>query len=324
MSKQTYVGIDVSKDKLDVAVGSEGELWQVSNDESGHAELLGRLGEVKPALVVLEASGGYEAVVAGVLWNGGLSAAIVNPRQVRDFAKGMGKLAKTDAIDARVLALFGETVPIEVRAPLDAQARDLQAMVLRRRQLIEMLTMEKNRRALIASGRARKSLDKHIAWLEEAIRRAGSDIDQAVRQSPMWRETEDLLRSVKGIGPVTARTLLAELPELGKLNRKKIAALVGVAPFNRDSGVFKGKRMIQGGRSHVRTVLYMAALTAARCNPVIRPLYERLIARGKQKKVVLVACIRKLLTILTAIMRDQARFRPAAPHSSTGAAAATS
>jgi transposase len=311
---QTYVGIDVSKDKLDVAVGSEGELFQVTNDDDGHVELLKRLRDVKPALVVLEASGGYEAVAAGVLWNGGLSVAVVNPRQVRDFAKGMGKLAKTDAIDARVLALFGEKVPIEVRAPLDDQARELQAMVLRRRQLIEMLTMEKNRRALISTGRARKSLDKHIGWLEEAIRRAGSDIDQAVRQSPMWRETEDLFRSVKGIGGVTARTLLAELPELGKLNRKKIAALVGVAPFNRDSGVFKGKRTIQGGRAHIRTVLYMAALTAARCNPVIRPFYQRLIARGKEKKVALVACIRKLLTILTAMMRDRARFVPTTIH----------
>jgi transposase len=321
MSDSRYVGIDVSKAHLDVAVGSDGELWRVSNDESGHAQLLEKLREVKTALVVMEASGGYEAVAAGVLWNAGLGVAVVNPRQVRDFARGMGKLAKTDAIDARVLALFGEKVPIEVRAPLDAQARDLQAMVLRRRQLIEMLTMEKNRRALIPSGRARKSLDKHIEWLEEAIRRASSDIDQAVRQSPMWREAEDLLRTVKGVGAVTARTLLAELPELGRLNRKKIAALVGVAPFNRDSGMFKGKRMIQGGRSHVRTVLYMAAVTAARCNPVIRPLYERLIARGKEKKVALVACIRKLLTILTAMMRDQARFIPRLPLTAPGAAA---
>src|SRR4051812_10728320 len=213
---QTYVGIDVSKDKLDVAVGSGGELFQVTNDDDGHVELLKRLRDVKPALVVLEASGGYEAVAAGVLWNGGLSVAVVNPRQVRDFAKGMGKLAKTDAIDARVLALFGEKVPIEVRAPLDDQARELQAMVLRRRQLIEMLTMERNRRALISAGRPRKSLDKHIGWLEEAIRRAGSDIDQAVRQSPMWRETEDLFRSVKGIGGVTARTLSANVSETAR------------------------------------------------------------------------------------------------------------
>jgi transposase len=314
MVSQTCIGIDVSKDKLDVAVGSEGEVWQVTNNESGHAELLKRLGGVKPAIIVLEASGGYEAVVAGVLWDAGHPVAVVNPRQVRDFARGMGKLAKTDRIDARVLALFGETVPVQMRAPVDAEARELQTMVLRRRQLVEMLTMEKNRRGLVRTGRARKSLDRHIEWLEEAVRRASDDIDQAVRNSPMWREKEDLLRSVKGIGPVSARTLLAELPELGRLNRKKIAALVGVAPFNRDSGEFRGKRAIAGGRSQVRTVLYMAAVTAARCNPLIRPLYERLVARGKEKKVAIVACIRKLLTILTAMVRDQRRFSVRTPH----------
>lgn len=312
---QTYVGIDVAKDSLDVAVGSDGELWQVSNDAAGHSELVERLGGVKPALIVLEASGGYEAVVAGVLWDAGHPVAVVNPRQVRDFARGMGKLAKTDQIDARVLAMFGEKVPVEVRAPLDAEARELQTMVVRRRQLVEMLTMEKNRRGLVPTGRARKSLDKHIAWLEEAVRRASDDIDQAVRQSPIWREKEDLLRSVKGIGPVSARTILVELPELGRLNRKKIAALVGVAPFNRDSGRFKGMRSIAGGRSHVRTVLYMAAVTAARHNPLIRPLYQRLIAAGKKKKVAIVACIRKLLTILTAMVRDGAYFS-VAPHPS--------
>lgn len=313
MQNQRHVGIDVSKDRLDVAVGSEGELWQVSNDAAGHSALVERLSGVNPALIVLEASGGYEAVVAGVLWDGGFPVAVVNPRQVRDFARGMGKLAKTDRIDAQVLAMFGEKVPIEVRAPLDAEARELQTMVTRRRQLVEMLTMEQNRRRLVTAGRARKSLDKHIAWLEEAVRRASDDIDQAVRQSPLWREKEDLLRSFKGIGPVNARTLLVELPELGRLNRKQIAALVGVAPFNRDSGTLKGQRTIAGGRSQVRTVLYMAAVTAARCNPVIRPLYQRLIAAGKTKKVALVACIRKLLTILTAMVRDNAYFN-AAPH----------
>jgi transposase len=313
MQSQTFVGIDVSKDRLDIAIGSEGELWQVTNDSAGHSELVEKLSGVKPALIVLEASGGYEAVVAGVLWEAGHPVAVVNPRQVRDFARGQGKLAKTDQIDARMLAMFGEKVPIEVRAPLDPEARELQTLVLRRRQLIEMLTMEKNRRRLIPTGRARRNLDKHIAWLEEAIRRASDDIDQAVRQSPMWREKEDLFRSVKGIGPVNARTLVAELPELGRLNRKKIAALVGVAPFNRDSGKFKGKRAIAGGRSHVRTVLYMAAVTAARCNPLIRPLYQRLIAAGKPKKVAIVACIRKLLTILTAMVRDGVYFS-AAPH----------
>jgi transposase len=313
MQSQPFVGIDVSKEKLDIAFGSEGDLWQVTNDEPGHAALLKRVREVKPALVVMEASGGYEAVIAGVLWESGIQVAVVNPRQVRDFARGMGKLAKTDQIDARVLALFAEKVPVEVRPPPDADGRELQGMVLRRRQLIEMLTMEKNRRGLVSARRPRKSLDKHIAWLEEAIRRASDDIDQAVRKSPIWREQEDLLRSVGGIGPVSARTILAELPELGSLNRKKIAALVGVAPFNRDSGKHKGKRAIAGGRPHVRKVLYMAAVTAARCNPVIRPYYQRLIAAGKAKKLAFVACIRKLLTILTAMVRDKAYFS-ATPH----------
>lgn len=308
MSNETCIGIDVSKEKLDVAVGSSGEVWQVTNDEAGHRELRARLAEAGPRLVVLEASGGYEAIVAGTLWEAGFQAAVVNPRQVRDFARGMGKLAKTDQIDARVLALFGEKVPLEVRAPVDAEAKELRGMVLRRRQLVEMLTMEKNRRGLVAAGRARKSLDKHIGWLEEAVRRASDDIDQTVRKSPLWREQEDLLRSFKGIGPVNARTILVELPELGMLNRKKIAALVGVAPFNRDSGKFRGKRMIAGGRSHVRTVLYMAAVTAARWNPVIRALYQRLLAAGKAKKVALIACLRKILTILSAMMRDKARF----------------
>lgn len=308
MTDKVVVGIDVAKDKLDVAVGSGGAVWQVSNDEAGHKELVTKLGKSSPCLVIMEASGGYEARVAAVLWEAGIQVAVVSPKQVRDFIKGMGQKAKTDAIDARMLALFGETVPVEVRAPQDEEARHLQSLVLRRRQLIEMLTMEKNRRGLLPAGPARKSVDKHITWLEEAIRRAGTDIDQAIRESPLWCEKEDLLRSVKGIGKVSARTLVAELPELGRLNRKKIAALVGVAPFNQDSGVFQGQRRIAGGRAHVRTVLYMAALTAARCNPAIRPLYLRLLAQGKKKKVAIVACIRKLLTILTAMVRDGARF----------------
>jgi len=310
LSNEMCVGIDVSKERLDVAVGSSGEIWQVTNDEAGHGELRGRLAAIGPRLIVLEASGGYEAIVAGALWEAGFQVAVVNPRQVRDFARGMGKLAKTDRIDARVLALFGEKVPLEVRTPVDAEAKELQGMVLRRRQLVEMLTMEKNRRGLVPVGRARKSLDKHIVWLEEAVRRANDDIDQTVRKSPLWREQEDLLRSFKGIGPVSARTILVELPELGMLNRKKIAALVGVAPFNRDSGKFRGKRMIAGGRAHVRTVLYMATVTAARSNPVIRAMYQRLLAAGKAKKVALIACLRKLLSILSAMMRDNARFAP--------------
>lgn len=310
MENQACVGIDVSKEKLDVAMGSDGEVWQVANDESGHEVLRTRLIELGPRWVVMEASGGYEAVIAGVLWDAGLPVAVVNPRQVRDFAKGQGILAKTDRIDARVLAMFAEKVDLEVRAPVDDETKELQGMVLRRRQLVEMLTMEKNRRGLVVKGPARRSLDKHIAWLEEAVRRANDDIDQAVRKSPLWREQEDLLRSFKGIGPVSARTILVELPELGQLSRRKIAALVGVAPFNKDSGKFRGKRMIAGGRSHVRTALYMAAVTAARSNPAIRPYYLRLLAAGKSKKVALIACLRKLLTILTAMVRDNAPFRP--------------
>jgi transposase len=320
MDRKIVVGVDVAKHKLDVALGSEGKLCQVANDEAGYRELLVKLKGVGPDLVVMEASGGYEAMVAATLFEAGFQVAVVNPGQVREFIRGIGQKAKTDQIDARMIAKFGETAKIEPYVLLDEESRRIQALVLRRRQLIEMLTMETNRRGLLPSGPARKNLDKHIAWLEEAIRRAGTDIDQAIRESPLWREKENLLCSVKGIGKVSARTLIAELPELGLLNRKKIASLVGVAPFNCDSGTFKGQRRIQGGRAAVRTVLYMAALTAARTNPAIRPLYLRLVASGKKKKVALVACIRKLLTILTAVVRDGVRFRgPAAAKASLAA-----
>lgn len=314
MSGSLYVGIDVSKDLLDVALGSEGELLQFPNDEQGHGALVERLRGEIVTLALLEASGGYEAMVAAALWTAGLAVAVVNPRQVRDFARADGRLAKTDALDARLLARFGEKMQPEPRAPLDEAAKELQALVVRRRQLADMLAMEKGRRGQTRSAAARKSLEKHIAWLEEAVRRGNTDLDQAVRQSPLWRETEDLLRSVKGIGPVTARTLLAELPELGKLTHKQVAALVGVAPFNHDSGRFKGLRRIQGGRGDVRRTLYMATRTAVRCNPIIRAFYDRLIARGKLDKVALVACMRKLLTILTAMLRRGEAFRlPTAP-----------
>jgi transposase len=316
MSTDILVGIDVSKAKLDVAVGVEGEAWQVSNDEAGHKELIGKLRTCAPKLVVMEASGGYEAVVAGALWEAGIPVAVVNPAQVRKLIEGLGQKAKTDKIDARMLVRFGEITTPPAQGPVDEEARQLRWLVQRRRQLIEMLTMETNRRGLMAAGPARRNLDKHIKWLEEAIRRADKDVDQAIRESPIWREKEDLLRSVQGVGRVTARTLLTELPELGKLNRKQVASLVGVAPFNCDSGVFKGQRRIQGGRAEIRTVLYMAALTAARCNPAIRPLYQRLVARGKSKKVAIVACIRKLLTLLTAMVRDNTTFGTPAPRRS--------
>lgn len=305
-----YVGIDVAKATLDVAIGSDGELVQVENNEAGIAQLIQRLGEVAPTLVVLEATGGYESLVAGAIAGREIAVAVVNPRQVRDFAKATGVLAKTDRIDARVLARFAEAVRPEPRPLPTAEAKELEAFLSRRRQLVDMLTMEKNRLSIATTERMKKSLKKHIDWLEEALRRANDDIDKAIRNSPAWREQEDLLRSVPGIGPVSARTILAELPELGRLNRKKIAALVGVAPLNRDSGTLQGARTCWGGRASVRQVLYMAAVSAVRCNPVIRRTYASLRDRGKKHKVALVACMRKLLTILTAMVRDQRRWSP--------------
>ena len=309
MSKP-YVGIDVAKAKLDVAIGGDGELVQVENDEAGIAQLIGRLRAVDPALVVLEATGGYEGLVAGAIAGDGIDVAVVNPRQVRDFAKATGVLAKTDRIDARVLARFAEAVRPEPRPLPTAEAKELEEALRRRRQIVDMLTAEKNRLSIASTERLKKGLKKHIAWLEEALRRANDDIDTAVRNSPAWREQENLLRSVPGIGPVSARTMLAELPELGTLNRKKIAALVGVAPLNRDSGTLQGIRTCWGGRARVRQALYMAALTAVRCNPVIRRTYAALRTRGKKHKVALVACMRKLLSILTAMVRDQRRWSP--------------
>jgi transposase len=305
-----YVGIDVAKATLDVALGSDGEVVQVENSEAGIARLVAQLGDVAPTLVVLEATGGYESLVAGAIVGRGIPVAVVNPRQVRDFAKATGVLAKTDRIDARVLARFAEAVRPEPRPLPTAEAKELEEYLSRRRQLVDMLTMEKNRQSIATTERMKKSLQKHVDWLEEALRRANDDIDKAIRNSSAWREQEDLLRSVPGIGPVSARTMLAELPELGRLNRKKIAALVGVAPLNRDSGTLQGSRTCWGGRASVRQVLYMAALSAVRCNPVIRRTYTALRARGKKHKVALVACMRKLLTILTAMVRDQRRWSP--------------
>lgn len=305
-----YVGIDVAKATLDIAIGSDGELVQVENNEAGIAQLVKRLVEAAPALVVLEATGGYESLVAAAVAGREIPVAVVNPRQVRDFAKATGVLAKTDRIDARVLARFAEAVRPEPRPLPTAEAKELEEFLGRRRQIVDMLTMEKNRLSIASTERMKKSLKKHIAWLEEALRRANDDIDTAIRNSPAWREQEDLLRSFPGIGPVSARTVLGELPELGALNRKKIAALVGVAPLNRDSGTLQGTRTCWGGRANVRQVLYMATISAVRCNPVIRRVYLALRARGKKHKVALVACMRKVLTILTAMVRDQRRWSP--------------
>jgi transposase len=307
--RPVYAGIDVSKAVLDVAIEPGGQTWRATNDEAGIGSLVARLRAVGPVLVVLEATGGMEVALAGALAVAGLPVAVVNPRQVRDFARSTGRLAKTDRLDAQVLAHFAERIRPNPRPLPDAATRALEAVVTRRRQLLEMRTAEGNRRAG-APAAFRPDLDEHIAWLSARIDQLDRELARLVEASPLWRAHEDLLRSCKGVGPVVATTLLAELPELGTLNRKQIAALVGVAPFNRDSGTLRGKRAIWGGRASVRAALYLAALTAARCNPVVRAFYLRLLTAGKAKKVALTACMRKLLTILNAMVRHHARWAP--------------
>lgn len=302
-----FVGIDVSKAQLDVAQRPGGR-FTVPNTEAGVTQLLTRLTTAPPTLIVLEATGGVELPLTGALAAAGLPVVVVNPRQIRDFAKATGQLAKTDALDAQVLAHFAEVVRPEPRPLPDAQTQELAALVTRRRQLIEMLTAEKNR---LSSARTavRKNLCAHITWLEQGLDQANTDLAEAIRQSPVWREKEELLRSVPGIGPVLTTTLLANLPELGTLTHKQIAALVGVAPLNRDSGMLRGKRMVWGGRAQVRAALYMAAIVAARFNPIIHAFYQRLCGAGKAKKVALVACMRKLLTIVNAMLKHRTSWR---------------
>lgn len=312
MDPVVFVGIDVSKAQLDLALQPEGPGLSAPNTEPGIATMVGHLRTVKPALIVLEATGGLERPLVRALVEAKLPAVVVNPRQVRDFAKATGHLAKTDALDAHVLARFAEAVRPALRPVPDANTQELATLMTRRRQLVEMLTAEKNRLSS-APTRVQKRIQAHIAWLTTELARVEKDLDHAIRNSPVWREQEDLLQSVPGIGPVVTRTLLAELPELGALNRKQIAALVGIAPFNRDSGTMRGKRTVWGGRAPVRATLYMAALVAARHNPVIRTFYHRLCAAGKAKKVALIACMRKLLTILNAMMKHQTPWCPETP-----------
>ena len=305
----TYVGIDVSKGRLDVAIGEQGEFWNVVNDEKGIAKLVDRMKAEQPELVVLESTGGLELPVMTELYASKVRVALVNPGRVREFARSIGLLAKTDKLDARLLARFAEAVKPAVTRMPDEQEQHLIALVTRRRQLIEMLVAEENRLITVRLS-LRENLEEHITWLRQALRDLNREIREFIRQSPIWKDKEDLLQSVPGVGPVTASTLLAELPELGTLDRKRIAALVGVAPFNDDSGHRRGKRKIKGGRSSVRNVLYMAALSSSRFNPILRPFYKRMIQRGKLKKVALTACMRKLLTFLNAIIRDQKRWNP--------------
>ncbi len=304
-----FVGIDVSKDRLDVAVRPTGETWQVPYDADGISSLAECLKELAPHLVVLEATGGMELAVAGELAAAQLSIAVVNPRHVRDFARAGGKLAKTDALDAQVLAHFAEAMHPEPRPLPDATTQELKALVARRRQLVEMITAEKNR-LRTATRHIRPKVQEHIRWLQENLKDLDQDLGDSIRSSPMWKDNDEVIRSAPGVGPVLTMTLLSDLPELGALNRGEIAALVGVAPFNRDSGTLRGKRTVWGGRSQVRAALYMATLVATRYNPIIRDFYQRLCGAGKPKKVALTACMRKLLTILNMMVRNHTHWNP--------------
>lgn len=309
MEAEVYVGIDVSKARLDLAMSSGGS-QSVGHDARGIAAVCERLRQVQPVRVVLEASGGLETALVAELGAAGLPVVVVNPRQVRDFARATGQLAKTDALDARVLALFAERIRPELRPLPSEQERELKALVARRREMVEMITAERNRLGA-APQRLRPRIRKHVDWLERELERADQDLDQQLRNSPLWREREDLLRTVPGVGRVLCATLLAELPELGQLNRRAIAKLVGVAPLNRDSGTLRGKRTVWGGRAQVRAVLYMAALVAVRHNPVLHAFYQRLRHAGKPPKLALTAAMRKLLTILNSMLRDHQPWRTA-------------
>lgn len=308
--EQLYVGVDVAKDRLDVCILPAGERFSVDNRPKAHADLAERLAKLSLARIVLEATGGYEMAIAATLAAAKLPVVVVNARQVRDFARAKGKLAKTDVIDAEVLASFGEAIKPELRPVPDEKVRSLDALVGRRRQVVEMITAERNR-TIQAKGDVLKHIQEHIHWLENSLKNIDDDLDHVVKDSPVWREKEDLLRSVPGIGPTIAKMLLAELPELGQLNRRKIAALVGVAPMNNQSGRRDAPRHIRGGRQQVRSALYMAALVASRFNPAIRAFYQRLRGAGKRAKVALTACMRKLLTILNSMVKNNAPWEPA-------------
>lgn len=298
----TYVGMDVSKATIDVCV-SDGEVWQAANDEQAMEELVDRIATLQATLVVLEATGGYESRVAGALAAAHVPVAVVNPRQVRSYARSVGQLAKTDRIDARILARFAAAVRPEPRPLPDAETSALEALITRRRQLVEMITAERNRLGL-AAPIIEKQITLHIGGLRRQLAKVDQDIDGRIRRSPVWRAKDDLLQTVPGIGDVTSRSLLALLPELGTLRPKQLAALVGVAPINRDSGTIRGRRRVWGGRARVRTALYMATLVGTSRNPILKAFYTRLRIAGKPAKVAIVACMHKLLIIINAMVRD--------------------
>jgi transposase len=305
------IGIDISKNRLDVAVHPGGEAFVVERHAAGMEGLVDRLQALSPQVIALEASGGFETIVTAALAAAGLPVVVVNPVQIRAFAKAIGQRAKTDPIDAAVIARFAAATKPEPRPFPDEATQVLADLVARRRQIIEMATAERQREKRMTAARLRKGIARHIAMLEKELASLDADITDAVRGSPAWRETEDLLASVPGVGPTIARTLIAELPELGQLSRKQIAALAGLAPFTRQSGQWRGKSFIAGGRTAVRTVLFMGALTAKKYNPVLKLFFDRLVAAGKPKMVALIAVARKLLTILNAIVRDNKSWQSA-------------
>lgn len=308
---EIFVGIDVSKAWLDVAVYEQDEMMRIRNEEEGIATLLKHLKKLKPSLVVLEPTGGFEMLLVAELSRAGLPVVVVNAKRVRDFARATGRLAKTDKLDARVLAHFAAAVRPAVRSLRSEDEEQLTALLTRRRQILAMLTVEKNRLVTVRPP-MRSDLQAHIRWLAQNLKTLDQEIEEFVKRSPVWKEKDALLQSVPGVGPITSATMLGMLPELGLLNRQEIAALVGVAPLNRDSGRKQGRRRVFGGRADVRSVLYMAALSAKKFNPIIRAFYEKLLRHGKEKKVALTACMRKLLVILNAMLRTHQAWRPQA------------
>lgn len=310
VSVDRYLGIDVSKKTLDVDCYPESKRMQFANAEAGHQSLVAALHELKPKLIVIEATGGLELPAVVAMATAKLPVVVVNPRQARDFAKALGLLAKTDQVDAHVLARFAEAVKPKLRPFKSEDTMGLEAVLTRRRQLVEMVGAEENRRLRASDELIIKDIDEHIVFLKQRIKGSDGEMIRAIKSSPVWQAKADLLRSIPGLGAVTTATLLAELPELGTLNRRAICALVGVCPFNRDSGAYRGRRSIWGGRASVRSALYMAALVATRHNPVIKAHYQKLVNAGKLKKVALVACMRKLLVTMNAVVHNNAPWSP--------------
>jgi len=308
-SSPLFVGIDVAKATLDIALRPSEQLWQIIYDDAQIEALVIQLSELSPTLIVVEATGGLERILVAALVAANLPVVVINPRLARDFAKAIGRLAKTDRMDAQVLAHYGEAIRPSRRPLPDADTQQLRALVDRRRQLMDMMSAEQSR-LNTSSARIRDAIEYHLTWLRQQVGRLDEDLDGMLKASSLWREYDAILQSTPGVGPVLSRTLISQLPELGDLNRKEVAALVGVAPFNRDSGTWRGRRTIWGGRATVRAVLYMSTLVATRYNPVIREFYERLLVSGKIKKVALIACMRKLLTILNAMIKHQQQWQP--------------